>query len=156
MDSVRQQLESFRFPSPTPTIRSHKIWSTQHLEPYIYSPKSTPSPTSLDSLFDGEFVDSAYASPSPEGAKVSGVEGMTLQDTLSELESIVRKYEEDNSPMEADEPKSFWDEESDEEDAVAGAEDEGDDNEDDDYEFVDEAYDSGCFTEVRKLSCMHA
>ncbi|KAF3926058.1 hypothetical protein ABW20_dc0109006 [Dactylellina cionopaga] len=138
MDSVRQQLESFRFPSPTPTIRSHKIWSGQHLEPYLPSPRSlSPSP-SARSYFDSNFVDSAYASPSMEEAPLSPTtrKAMTLQDTLSELESIVRKYEVDEphaNNNEEEEPKSFWEDDSDEED--------------EDYDFIDEAYDSGCFTE---------
>ncbi|KAK6541441.1 hypothetical protein TWF694_007252 [Orbilia ellipsospora] len=139
MDSVRQQLESFRFPSPTPTIRSHKIWSGQHLEPYLPSPRSlSPSP-SAKMYFDSNYIDSAYASPSMEDAPLSPTtsEAMTLQDTLSELESIVRKYEVDETesgkPEGTEEPKSFWYPDS--------------DDEDEDYEFVDEAYDSGCFTE---------
>ncbi|KAF3938622.1 hypothetical protein ABW19_dt0202464 [Dactylella cylindrospora] len=146
MDSVRQQLEAFRFPSPTPTIRSHKIWSGQHLEPYLPSPKtSSPSPsTSSFSYFDSHFIDSAYASPSLEAPLSSniGMEGMTLQDTLSELATIVRKYEDDQcQPMACEddnEPKSYWEDDSDEEE---------EEDEDDDYDFVDEAYDSGCFTE---------
>ncbi|KAK6362184.1 hypothetical protein TWF730_005880 [Orbilia blumenaviensis] len=136
MDSVRQQLEAFRFPSPTPTIRSHKIWSGQHLEPYLPSPRSMSPNLSIGSYFDSNFVDSAYASPSAEELPLSPTtrKAMTLEDTLSELESIVRKYEVDEMelmPTESEEPKSFWEEESD----------------DEDYDFVDEAYDSGCFTE---------
>ncbi|KAF3913748.1 hypothetical protein AA313_de0207877 [Arthrobotrys entomopaga] len=140
MDSVRQQLESFRFPSPTPTIRSHKIWSGQHLEPYLPSPRSlSPCPSIESAYFTSNFVDSAYASPSLEEVPLSPTtsEAMTLQDTLSELESIVRKYEVDESesekPEDTEEPRSFWYPDS--------------DDEDEDYEFVDEAYDSGCFTE---------
>ncbi|KAK6506798.1 hypothetical protein TWF481_005258 [Arthrobotrys musiformis] len=138
LDSVRQQLEAFRFPSPTPTIRSHKIWSGQHLEPYLPSPRSM-SPIanlSVGSYFDSIFIDSAYASPAAEDLPLSPTTrtAMTLEDTLSELESIVRKYEVDEMDeihMGNGEPKSFWEE----------------DSEDEDYDFVDEAYDSGCFTE---------
>ncbi|KAK6534855.1 hypothetical protein TWF281_006154 [Arthrobotrys megalospora] len=136
MDSVRQQLEAFRFPSPTPTIRSHKIWSGQHLEPYLPSPRSLSPSLSVGSYLDSIFVDSAYASPSAEELPLSPTtrKAMTLEDTLSELESIVRKYEVDEMEEMTsgnEEPKSFWEEDSD----------------DDDYDFVDEAYDSGCFTE---------
>ncbi|KAF3221637.1 hypothetical protein TWF192_003939 [Orbilia oligospora] len=136
LDSVRQQLEAFRFPSPTPTIRSHKIWSGQHLEPYLPSPRSMSPNLSLGSYFDSSFVDSAYASPSAEELPLSPTtrKAMTLEDTLSELESIVRKYEVDEQmSMDSEEPKSFWEEDS--------------DDDDEDYDFVDEAYDSGCFTE---------
>ncbi|KAJ6264911.1 hypothetical protein Dda_1064 [Drechslerella dactyloides] len=155
MDSVRQQLEAFRFPSPTPTIRAHKIWSAQHLEPYLPSPRTLPPSESSSSYdySDPNFVDSAYSSPlmeeppmAPEGSKA-----MTLLDTLSELESIVRKYEVNSrladsdsedldrdapvaAPPPADEPRSFWDDDS-------------SDDDDSDDDLVDEAYDSGCFTE---------
>ncbi|KAF3935840.1 hypothetical protein ABW20_dc0101399 [Dactylellina cionopaga] len=127
MDSVRKQLEAFRFPSPIPTARSREIWSGQHLEPYLPSPRSlSPSPSSRTYL-DSNFVDSAYASPSLEEASFStGARAMTLQDTLSELESIVGKYEVEETQGE-DEPKSFW-------------EDGSNDEEDEDYDFVDEAY----------------
>ncbi|EWC45642.1 hypothetical protein DRE_05203 [Drechslerella stenobrocha 248] len=141
-DSVRQQLEAFRFPSPMPTIRSHKIWSAQHLEPYLPSPRTLP-PTDHS---EPDFIDSAYSSPleeappSPSNCTANGT-AMSLLDTLSELESIVRKYEADNKraghsyhgsqAMGEDEMKSFWD----------------DDSDDSDDDFVDEAYDSGCFTE---------
>ncbi|KAK6521715.1 hypothetical protein TWF506_001919 [Arthrobotrys conoides] len=134
LDSVRQQLEAFRFPSPTPTIRSHKIWSGQHLEPYLPSPRSMSPNLLVSSYFDSIFVDSAYASPAAEELPLSPTtrKAMTLEDTLSELESIVRKYEVDEQmSMGNEEPKSFWEEDSD----------------DEDDDFVDEAYDSGCFTE---------
>ncbi|RVD81880.1 uncharacterized protein DFL_009727 [Arthrobotrys flagrans] len=134
LDSVRQQLEAFRFPSPTPTIRSHKIWSGQHLEPYLPSPRSMSPNLSVGSYLEANFVDSAYASPSAEELPLSPTtrKAMTLEDTLSELESIVRKYEVDEQMnMGNEEPMSFWEE----------------DSEDEDSDFVDEAYDSGCFTE---------
>ncbi|KAF3915554.1 hypothetical protein ABW21_db0205194 [Orbilia brochopaga] len=151
MDSVRQQLEAFRFPSPTPTIRAHKIWSAQHLEPYLPSPRTVPPSESSNSYTyeDSNFVDSAYSSPSSEEPPLNrdGTKAMTLLDTLSELESIVRKYEVENNLNQdlvnvhttpADEPRSFWDSDS---------SDEEDSEDDDDDYLVDEAYDSGCFTE---------
>ncbi|KAK6349564.1 hypothetical protein TWF696_005849 [Orbilia brochopaga] len=152
MDSVRQQLEAFRFPSPTPTIRSHKIWSAQHLEPYLPSPRTLPPGESTHTYGyeDPNFVDSAYSSPLMEEPPLSHGTGkaMTLLDTLSELESIVRKYEvdgklvaSDSENAAADEPRSFWDSSS----SSSSSSSEEDDSDDDD--LVDEAYDSGCFTE---------